>query len=54
MDPREIQINPGDPDAIVTILPGMSDEDARHLVELAVERGKSVREVLAELIRNAA
>lgn len=53
MDPREIQINPGDPDAIVTVLPGMTDEDAKRLVELAVERGKSVREVLAELVRSA-
>jgi hypothetical protein len=39
--------------AKVTVLPGMTDEDARRLVELAVERGKSVREVLAELVRNA-
>jgi hypothetical protein len=31
----------------------MSDEDAKRLVELAVARGKSVREVLAELVRNA-
>jgi hypothetical protein len=53
MDPREIQVHPGNPDAKVTALPGMTVEDSKRLVELAVERGKSVREVLAELVRNA-
>jgi hypothetical protein len=53
MDPREIQVHPGNPDAKVTVLPGMNDKDTKRLIELAVERGKSVREVLAELVRNA-
>jgi hypothetical protein len=53
INPRDIQIHEGDPDAKVTILPGMDEADARRLAELAVERGKSVREVLAELVRGA-
>lgn len=53
MDPRDIQVVEAGNGAKVTALPGMSDEDAKRLVELAVERGKSVREVLAELVRNA-
>ena len=53
MDPRDIEVHEGNPDAKVMVLPGMSDEDARRLVELAVARGRSVREVLAELVRNA-
>jgi hypothetical protein len=53
MDPRDIQVLPGNPEAKVTVLPGMNDEETKRLVELAVERGKSVREVLAELVRNA-
>lgn len=52
-DPRYVQVHEGNPDAKVTVLPGMSEEDARRLAELAAERGISVREVLAELVRNA-
>jgi hypothetical protein len=54
MDPRDIQFQQGNPDAEVIVLPGMDADDARRLAELAVERGKSVREVLAELVRDAA
>jgi hypothetical protein len=53
MDPRDIRHHPGNPDAEVIVLPGLNDADTKRLVELAVERGKSVREVLAELVRNA-
>jgi hypothetical protein len=53
MDPREIVFQKGNPDADVIVLPGLNDEDTKRLVELAVERGKSVREVLAELVRSA-
>jgi len=53
-DPRYVQVHEGNPDAKVTVLPaGISDEDAKRLVELAVERRRSVGEVLAELVRNA-
>ena len=51
MDPRDIQVHPGNPDADVIVLPGMDADDARRLAELAVERGKSIREVLIELAR---
>lgn len=53
MDPREIVFQKGNPDAEVIALPGMDADDARRLAELAVERGKSIREVLAELVRGA-
>ena len=53
MDPRDIQHHPGNPDAEVIVLPGLGVEDTKRLVELSVERGKSVREILAELVRNA-
>lgn len=53
MDPRDIQVHPGNPDAEVIVLPGLDAEDTKRLVEIAVERGKSVREVLAELVRSA-
>jgi hypothetical protein len=53
MDPRDIQFHPGNPDAEVIVLPGLNNEDTKRLVELAIERGKTVREVLAELVRNA-
>jgi hypothetical protein len=52
-DPRYVRVQEGNPDAKVIFLPGLNDEDTKRLVELAVERGKSVREVLAELVRNA-
>lgn len=54
IDPRDIQFQEGNPDAEVVVLPGLNDEETKRLVELAVERGKSVREVLAELVRDAA
>jgi hypothetical protein len=53
MDPREIVFQEGNPDAEVIVLPGLGDEETQRLVELAVERGKSVGEVLAELVRGA-
>jgi hypothetical protein len=54
MDPRDIEVHEGNPDAKVTVLPaGLTDEDAKRLVELAVERRRSVGEVLSELVRNA-
>lgn len=52
-DPRYVQVHEGNPDARVTVLPGMDEEDVRRLAGLAVARGKSIREVLAELVRSA-
>jgi hypothetical protein len=51
MDPRDIQFHPGNPDAKVIVLPGMDADDVRRLAELAVERCKSISEVLVELAR---
>jgi hypothetical protein len=53
MDPRDIQVHPGNPDAKVIVLPDMDADDVRRLAELAVERGKSISEVLVELAREA-
>jgi hypothetical protein len=54
MDPRDIQFHPGNPDVKLTVLPaGMDAEDAKRLVELSVERQKTIGEVLVELVRNA-
>lgn len=54
MDPRYIEVHEGNPDAKVTVLPsGMTNEDAKRLAELAAERGVSVGEVLAQLVREA-
>jgi hypothetical protein len=52
LDPRDVQVVEAGNGAKVTALPGMTDEDAKRLVEIAVERGKSIREVLAELAHN--
>ncbi len=54
MDPRVIQRNVFSPDAGVTVLPaGMDAEDVMRLSELARERGKTIGEVLVELVRSA-
>lgn len=53
-DPRYVQVVEAGNGAKVTHLPaGMDADDARRLAELAVERGKTMGEVLAELVRNA-
>jgi hypothetical protein len=51
MDPRDIECHPGNPDAKLIVLPGMDAGDVRLLAELAVERGKSISELLLELAR---
>jgi hypothetical protein len=54
MDPRDIQFHPGNPDVKMTRLPaGMDADDAKRLAELAAKRGKTIGEVLAELVRSA-
>jgi hypothetical protein len=42
-----------DPGADVIVPAGLGDEDTKRPVELAVKCGKSVREILAELVRDA-
>ena len=53
MDPRNVQRHEGDPDAKVTVLVGVGAEDAKRLAEMADERGESVEQVVADLVRNA-
>jgi hypothetical protein len=53
MDPREVQVHEANPDATMKVLVGVSSEDARRLAEIADERGGSVEQVVAELVRDA-
>jgi len=53
MDPRKVQTHEGDPEAKVTVLVGVDAEDAKRLAEMADERGESVEQVVADLVRNA-
>ncbi len=53
-DPRYVQVNPLSPDARVTVLPaGMDEDDVNRLAALAEKRGKTIGEVLVELVRSA-
>jgi hypothetical protein len=53
-DPRYVQANPLSSDARVTALPaGMDADDVKRLAALAAKRGKSIGEILVELVRNA-
>jgi hypothetical protein len=53
-DPRQVQANPLSPDARVTVLPaGMDEDDVKRLAALAAKRGKTIGEVLVELVREA-
>jgi hypothetical protein len=53
-DPRYVQVIEAGNGAKVTRLPGMDEEDVRRLAALAAKRGKTIGEVLVELVRNAA
>jgi len=53
MGPDDIEYHEGDPDAKLTVLVGVSAEDAKRLSELAAERHTSVEQVVAELVRSA-
>ncbi len=53
MDPNDIQVHEGNPDTKVTVLVGVNSEDAERLAELAAERGASVEQIVADLVRNA-
>lgn len=53
MSPDDITRHEGNPDAKLTVLVGVSAEDARRLTELALERHTSVERVVAELVRSA-
>lgn len=53
MGPDDIEHHEGNPNAKLTVLVGVSAEDAQRLSELAAERHTSVQHVVAELVRNA-
>ena len=53
MGPDDLSHHEGDPDAKLTVLVGVSAEDAKRLSELAAERHTSVEQVVAELVRSA-
>ena len=54
MDPGDFEVHEGNPDGKVTVLPaGMDEDDVRRLSALARERGKTIGEVLVELVRSA-
>jgi hypothetical protein len=53
-DPRYVQVIEAGNGAKVTRLPaGMDEEDVKRLAALAVKRGKTIGEVLIELVREA-
>ena len=55
MDPRDVQVVEAGNRAKVTRLPaGMDAEDVNRLAALAAKRGKTIGEVLVELVREAA
>ncbi len=53
MNPRDIQMHEGNPNSKVTVLVGVSPEDAERLAELAAQRGRSVEQIIGELVRDA-
>ncbi len=53
IDPRYVEAHPGNPDAKVTIVVGIEDEDAERLQQLATARGQRPRDVISSLLRSA-
>ncbi|MGH2701297.1 MAG: hypothetical protein ACRDJ2_05910 [Actinomycetota bacterium] len=53
IDPRYVEVHEGNPNAKVTIVVGVEDEDALRLQKLASDRGQRPAEVLSALLRNA-
>ena len=53
IDPDHVQRRDGDPEAKLRILVSVQGEDARRLERLAVARGRSPNDVVAELLRDA-
>jgi hypothetical protein len=53
-DPRYVEVHEGNPDVKLTVLPtGMDEDDVKRLAALAAKRGKTIGEVLVELVRSA-
>jgi hypothetical protein len=53
IDPRYIEVHEGNPDAKLTIVIGVEDEDALRLQRLATARGQRPGEVVSSLLRDA-
>jgi hypothetical protein len=53
IDPRFIEVHEGNPDAKLTIVVGIEDEDAEQLQRLAAARGQRPGEVISSLLRSA-
>jgi hypothetical protein len=53
IDPRYVEAHPGNPDAKLTIVVGIEDEDAERLQQLAAERHQRPGEVISSLLRSA-
>lgn len=52
-DPRFVQVYEGNPEAKLTIVVGVEDEDAVRLQQLAARRNQRPAEVIADLLRSA-
>jgi hypothetical protein len=53
IDPRYVEVHEGNPDAKLTIVVGVEDEDALRLQRLAAARGQRPAEVVSSLLRSA-
>lgn len=53
IDPRYVEAHVGNPDAKLTIVVGVEDEDAERLQQLAASRHQRPAEVIADLLRSA-
>jgi hypothetical protein len=53
VDPQDIEIHEGDPDARVTIVVNVRGEDVQRLERIAEQRGQNVDEVIPTLLREA-
>ncbi len=52
-EPRYVEAHVGNPDAKLTIVVGVEDEDAERLQQLAARRHQRPGEVVADLLRSA-
>jgi hypothetical protein len=53
IDPRYVEAVAGNPDAKLTVVVGIEDEDAEQLQRLASARGQRPGEVISSLLRSA-
>jgi hypothetical protein len=53
IDPRYVDAHVGSPDAKLTIVVGVEDDDAERLQQLAARRHQRPAEVVADLLRSA-